>query len=478
MASKTTLNATNLEALGAARLAELLIEISTGDAAIKRRLRLELAGAASPAEAAREIRKRLATIAKARSFIDWQKHSAFIADLEAQRRAILDKVAKGDPTEALDLMWRFMTLAGPVFERCDDSNGTVGDVFRAACEDLGGLATAARPDTAGLADRAFDALCENHYGEFDDLIAGLAPALGAAGLACLKARILEYSKAPLPTPRKKDAQVIGWGSGGAIYAHEIERRHRESAVRLALREIADAQGDVDGFIAQHGEKARSVPGVAAEIAERLLKAGRAEEAWEAINAVSENRHGFIPHEWQEMRLKVMEALGRDDEAQAFRWECFERGLDAGHLRAYLKRLPDFEDIDEEERALAIVRASRHLHEALAFLVNWPAHDLAADLVLRRAAELDGNLYYILGPAAEALEDKHPLAATLMLRAMIDFSLGAARSSRYRHAARHLQACARLSGAVADFGKFATHESYSAHLKSEHGRKSAFWGLLT
>lgn len=47
MASKKTLNAKNLEALGAQRLAELLIEISTGDAAAKRRLRLELAGAES-----------------------------------------------------------------------------------------------------------------------------------------------------------------------------------------------------------------------------------------------------------------------------------------------------------------------------------------------------------------------------------------------------------------------------------------------
>ena len=44
MASKKTLNAKNLEALGARRLAELLIEISTGNTLAKRRLRLELAG--------------------------------------------------------------------------------------------------------------------------------------------------------------------------------------------------------------------------------------------------------------------------------------------------------------------------------------------------------------------------------------------------------------------------------------------------
>jgi hypothetical protein len=43
----------------------------TGNAA-KRRLRLEFAGAESPAEVVREIRKRLTTIARSRSFIDWQ----------------------------------------------------------------------------------------------------------------------------------------------------------------------------------------------------------------------------------------------------------------------------------------------------------------------------------------------------------------------------------------------------------------------
>ena len=63
MASKTTLNAKNLEPLGAARLADLLIEISTGSAVAKRRLRLELAGAQSPKEAAREVAKRLTSIA-------------------------------------------------------------------------------------------------------------------------------------------------------------------------------------------------------------------------------------------------------------------------------------------------------------------------------------------------------------------------------------------------------------------------------
>ena len=73
MASRKTLNAKNLEALGAPRLAELLLEISAGDAVAKRHLRLALADSVGPAEVAREVRKRLTTIGKSRSFAGWEK---------------------------------------------------------------------------------------------------------------------------------------------------------------------------------------------------------------------------------------------------------------------------------------------------------------------------------------------------------------------------------------------------------------------
>lgn len=74
------LNAKNLEALGAERLAELLIEISSGDAAAKQLLRMTLAAAKSPDELAKEISKRLATIARSRSFVDWQGVRALAGD--------------------------------------------------------------------------------------------------------------------------------------------------------------------------------------------------------------------------------------------------------------------------------------------------------------------------------------------------------------------------------------------------------------
>ncbi|MGO7200481.1 DUF6880 family protein, partial [Rhizobium ruizarguesonis] len=122
MAAKTTLNAKNLESLGAQRLAELLVEISMGSAAHKRRLRMELAGNHGSAEVAREVRKRLASIARARTVINWRKVKALKSDLETQRKTIAETVAADDPQEAFELIWQFLALANSIFERSSDSS--------------------------------------------------------------------------------------------------------------------------------------------------------------------------------------------------------------------------------------------------------------------------------------------------------------------------------------------------------------------
>jgi hypothetical protein len=481
VAAKTALNAKNLEALGPERLAELLIEISIGNAAAKRRLRLELAGAHSPGELAKEVRKRLATIGRSRSFVDWQGIRSLADDLETQRRAIVETVAKADSTEALDLLWRFMASASSVFERCDDSSGRVIGVFHEACSDMGEVAVKAKADPTTLADRAFEALIVNDYGQFDQLIRVLTPALGQAGLEHLKQRMLDLSNRPVKKPAEEDRVKVGWSSSGPIYEDEMAERSRVSTIRLALTEIADALGDVDAFIAQYEPETRKVPKIAAEIARRLLSAGRTQEAWQTIEATEHRRRhsgwDWPDFEWEDARIDVLEALGRADDAQAARWECYERSLSSAHLRAHLKRLPDFDDVEAEKKALDYAQRSRNLLQALSFLVSWPALDRAATLVLQRADELDGDHYEVLTTAADAIAGKHPLAATVVLRAMIDFSLTNSRSSRYRHAARHLLDCSGLSSAIEDFGRFEPHNAYEARLRREHGRKSSFWSFV-
>ena len=338
----------------------------------------------------------------------------------------------------------------------------------------------AKGDTTTPADRVFEALVANDYGQSDELIPVLAPALGQPGLERLKHRMIDLSNRPIAALAEEDRVKIGWSSSGPIYADEMAERSRVSTVRLALGEIADALGDVDAFIEQYEEDVRKMPKIAAQIARRLLSAGRAQEAWRTIDATEHRRRNsgwdWPDFEWEDARIDVLETLGRTDDAQAARWGCFERALSSAHLRAYLKQLPDFHDVAGEKKALDHAQRSGNLLQALSFLVSWRAPDRAADLVLQRSDELDGDHYEILTRVAEALAGKHPLAATLVLRSMIDFSLRNSRSSRYRHAARHLLDCSGLSSSIADFGRFEPHDTYEARLRREHGRKSSFWSL--
>lgn len=474
MASSKALNAANLEALGATRLAELLLQISAGDAAIKRRLRLALAGEAGAAEAAREINKRLASIARAQSFLDGPKLVSLAAELEAQRRAILDLVAPRDPAEGFELIWRLMDCAPSVLSRCDDSNGRLASVFREAAHDLGPLAQAAKHDSADLAERAFQALRTDNLGQWEDLVPILAPQLGPPGLRLLKERMEAWQAEPNVVPPEHERRVVGWSSSGKIYEDELQARHRRSITTYVLKQIADAMGDVDYYISQFDTRERQLPRLAAGIARRLLQAGRPQEAWRALEAVDPARPPFDRLEWEEARLDTLEALGRSDEAQSVRWQAFLDSLNVDHLRAHLRKLPAFEDFEAEQRALAHAFSNADVHRALDFLVTWPDLERASQLVLNRAQELDGNFFELLSTAAESLGAKFPLASTVLRRAMIDFALNQGRASRYKHAARHLNECAMLARRISDFGGIRDHVAYQQSLRVAHARKSGFW----
>ena len=394
-----------------------------------------------------------------------------VRDLDLQRAMIVDRVAPARADLALDLMWRFLDLAEPVLNRVDDSGGSVGGIFWSACEDLGAIAVKARRDPLGLADRVFTALLANGYGIYDRLVPIMLPALSDAGAAHLKSRL---------TQALADRSEAG------------ERDWRAGAVRRALQDIADGQADVDAYIALVPVAERSRPHTGAEIGRRLLAAGRAAEALAALEAAKPKQRPAPARDdealylaehggdsaWEAVYIEALDATGHPEEAQRLRWAAFEDRLSATQLRAHLKRLPGFEDVEAEDRAKQHALRFRSFSAALHFFQEWPDQADAAQLVLARASEIDGNLYFMLDPAARLIEGRHPLAATLLRRAMIEDTLAGAKSSRYKHAARHLLECASLAPGIQDFGAFETHDAFVGGLRAKHGRKTGFWGQVS
>jgi hypothetical protein len=458
--SKTTLSEANLADLGAERLAAILMDL-TVDSYVKRALKLELLAEASPEGLALEISKRFAAIAKATSRIHWRKRAAFARELDLHR-AMIERLAASDPKTALGLMLDMLDMATPVLDRISQPEGVIGDVFIEARDGVGEIAVNAKAPPADLADRISKLVLSDDHTLFGALIEVMAPALGVAGLGRLRQNF-ETTLAARAT------------------RHNAAYDVRAALLRDALRRLADLSGDVDAYIATFAAAHLKAPLVATEIGKRLLASGRPDEALTALKAgaPADKPRPHDPDDlaeraaWEEVYLNVLQANGRQDEAQRRRWAAFEATLSIPRLRSFLKGLADFDDVVAEDDAKKIAAEFPRLDVALAFLIEWPDLAAASRLIINRHGAINGADEDLLTAAARRLEGAYPLAATLLLRAMVRHALTYGIAHRYKAAAKHLLEIESLAPMIADFGEFQDHQAFMDDLRATHGRKQGF-----
>ena len=395
--SRKTVNAANIEALGAPALAALLMELGDRQPSLKRRLRMELAARVGPGDLALEIDKRLETHLSGRGRVSWRKRPDLIADLNVLRAMIAGRLGALDVELALARMWVFMRLVQPLSGRATDPKGELDAVFLAAAQDLGGLAARSSQLPMQIARSFGDAILADSGRRWSDWMRAALPGLSAQTASELLA-ILE-NQTHLWTPK------LSW----------------------IARMLADAAGDADAFVRAIPEALRATPAAGAESARRLLDSGRAEEALGALQASDprvergklfgrrEAKGQITDYGWESAYIEALDVTGHGDEAQAARWTSFEHTLSAGRLRDFVKRLADFDDVEAIDRGTALALSHREFGPALTFLMEWPALPEAAKLVVVRRGEIDGALPDLIA-WAERLENRYPLAAVLLMRA--------------------------------------------------------------
>lgn len=476
MARKPTVNLEALTALGVERLAALVLDAAERDATFKKIVSAALAGAKGPDAVAALIDRRLAALEKARSMIDWDKAKIFAADLASLTASIVGELGPSAPRLAFDRLIRFIATHGKVFDRVDDSSGRIQAVYEAAVDAAATLAEALpTSERADLVPPVEHAMMNATHGYFGHLIGLMAPLLDPETLRGLDRR-LASTAAALPARRSYE--------GLSIY--EI----------IAVRQdLADALGDLDSWIALETEKPEHARDTQ-KVAERLTGAGRHSEALEWIRRPHRRAIGYVtvaayadggletPVDWTDpngvlLEARILDALDRTDEAQARRWACFEKALLASVLRAYLDRLGDFEEFAALDRAFATAAAHPGRHQALSFFSEWKRWDLAAKLVLDHEGAWSGSAYDVLVPIAKDLEEAHPLAATVLYRALLADILDRGKSQAYGHGVRYLDSLDRLANHVTDdWGTVALpHAEWRDELRRKHGRKSSFWAQV-
>jgi len=407
-ASLKKVTAENLARLGVERLAEILVSAAEIRPELKRRLRMELAADQGADHLVGEIDRRLNTLSASRSRVSWRQRPTFVRDLDGLRSLIAERLAALDSAAALERMWSFMDLYRRLAGRVKDRDGELAAVFRRAAADIGTLITGA--SDVGLAEVLVEAMVTSPSVWAD----WLPFLLGAAPRAFAASALRRFSERP--------GGVTGW-------------------IRL-IRQLADAAEDVDAYRATVPADALMRKGGAAELARRLLGAGRLKEARAVLEGaqtagedapIEGDDADDAEYQWESLWIEVLEHSGDPGAAQAARWTSFERSLSVERARAFMRRLPDFEDVAAEERAFAYAADHRQAERGLRFLMDWPALAAAARMIDSRADDIAAAPEEIELWAAK-LRPRYPRAAERLLRKAAAAAFGR----------RDFKACDRLT----------------------------------
>ena len=469
MARKPVLSPDKLKDLGADKLAQLVLEEAERNTGFRRQVKAALAAKSGPEAIAKLIDRRLSGLARAKSFIEWDKARAFADDLRSLTDVITAELGPAAPALAIDRLLRFIATHEQVFERVDDSSGRVQDVYYQAIHATGDLApslSAFEADT--LPEKIMTVLGESVHGYLADVTKAVAAHMPQNSLARWDSDLKDAIAG-------RQAEEAVRKSDGWFYSMTSQW----AAMRQLL---ASARGDLDLLIALELKKKPHMQDTLG-IAAQLLEAGRYTEALDwtrkpAGRTFGETDDGLSP-ERVSLEARVLDATGERSAAQALRWRCFEARPSADILREYLKQLPDFEDIEAEDRGHAFVLEKTDPILALQFFHDWPRLDLAAKLIATHPHRWDGGDWHTLPKVAGLLEHDHPLAATIIYRALLDNILDRARSKAYGHGTKYLGKLDLLAGEADPIrpSGMINHATYLAKLKSAHPRKSGFWARI-
>lgn len=432
---------------GAEKLADALINLSLinedADDLVKRLI-------STPKENIKRFKSKLAGLKRSKQFIHYGESFAFSRKLEGFLSDLQAGVS--DPKTGVELVAGFFECDQAVLGHCDDSSGSVADVYKLTAREMFVHYASKCDNKAWLCDLLTDLYADDDYGIRDCLI-------NAAGKF-------------LPQENMRDLADRFWARSQKEKPDSSEERHWIYGVEFLARQLKDAKLFEKARLAAH-----SGVSVAAcvDIAQVYLETGDAQTALSWVQRVPENEQ-FQLDERHELLLAIYEQLGQKEEMQDIAWRILRRRRSERNLEKLLKI------IGEEERERVIDGQVQRIWDARQFsypdadfLIEVGRMDDAERYILNFTEQLNGDCYTLLLPIAQGMEKAgYWLTAYVIYRALLESILGRAQSKYYNHGVRYLKKLDNLSSQITDWQKVMPYAVYKQELTKTHFRKKAFW----
>ncbi|HHN74177.1 MAG TPA: hypothetical protein ENK10_03025 [Acidobacteria bacterium] len=366
------------------RLVEILTQLALDDGGVEARIRRFRE---EPTDIdLRLFRQAGRTALRPGVVLDRYEVARIAADLHEVAASVRRLVRSGHPEQALDLLLELASMAWARAAEVDDRDGALEGFVREVLqtwirgwEDIDGR------DRQRLAREIFGWLMEDSGSLTRGLIFEGRGALGPTGLETLSNLLT-----PVLEHRQQQRPVILGGEEGLAHADPLAER-----VRAALRETAEAQGDIEEFL-RHCDAAGGQGVEVLAAARRLEREGRLDEALDWVERGRRRARGTARASLEDLRISLLHRLGRRRQAIEAAWESFVSQPGA-HTFARLQ-----ETAGEHERGQWRSRAIDHA-EASSDATAFVEICLSAREVERLAHRLDASPGFVLAASPAVLD---------------------------------------------------------------------------
>ncbi|PIE20727.1 MAG: hypothetical protein CSA61_00765 [Neptuniibacter caesariensis] len=432
--------------LGAEALADALLKIAIhsdeADDVIEQLI-------ATPKESVQRFKNKLSSLKRSRRFVDWRRVAGFSRELEMMLQNL--KAGVDDPLTGVELVAAFYEADRFIFEMCDDSSGSIGDVFRYDARELFVDYASRCSNKSKIADIILKLNQQNDYGIRDTLIDCAAECLPEDVIRTMIAKFQRWA----------DNEKDKYGKGN--YLRSIES---------LARQIKDAKLFEKVRIASWG---KSNSAALVDIARVYFECGDVETAHSWLKKIPEGET-FRAHERDKLLEEIYHKQGDSEKLAELLYQKFRSYHSTDTLQALLDVIGHGkrEDIINDETR-QILKTDRLLGSDAEFLLAVGKIDEAEAYLLKRADQLDGKHYSSLLSLAEAMasENRH-LAASLIFRSLLVSILERGYTKAYSHGIRYLKKLDKLAASISDWKEFNPHDVFKEQIIKAHGRKRSFW----
>ncbi len=402
------------------------------------------------------LKKEIKSLGRSSYFYSYYQAGELAHNVYQLKSEIEDNVLPDFPDQAFQLVNDLLETAENSLNRCDDSDGSVGDVYLDICllwlksASLSSVpATGWLPIIKQLAD-------SNDYGVLDPLLPNANILLSQGELRQLAAYYEDGLRASLKTKKRDEFRDISW----SVNLHSVAEALKDPAIYIQATLLVSPSPN---HMQMESMVEFSLHCGAYDEAMKWLQKDWGESGWKKPNAT---RLSLLADCYQglnqpEKRLAALIEL-MDIEPT---FENFQK----------VEPLVSEDDVRQlrEQLIIAVLKESE-LDDQLDPLLKLNEYSKAEELAIKGVNEIAEWHYTQLLSLLDEVPEHGHILRIILLRCLADDILEGGRTQAYHHAARYLHQLDKLDQEVNTYSSLPTHVDYMERVKAKHKRKSSFW----